>query len=34
MLPFQSSCWRAVVDHHDLAPALLDDPGLEIPLGF
>jgi ubiquinone/menaquinone biosynthesis C-methylase UbiE len=35
MLPFQASCWRAIVDHQDLGPApAADDDGLEIPLGF
>lgn len=34
LLPFQTSCWRAVVDHQELAPAPFDDDGLEIPLNF
>ncbi len=34
MLPFQTSCWRAVVDHRALAVPTGDDSGLEIPLGF
>jgi ubiquinone/menaquinone biosynthesis C-methylase UbiE len=34
LLPFQASCWRAVVDHRELAPVAQDDDGLEIPLGF
>ena len=34
MLPFQASCWRAAVDHRELAAASADDPGLQIPLDF
>lgn len=34
LLPFQTSCWRAVVDHQELIPAPIDDSGLEIPLNF
>lgn len=34
MLPFQASCWRAVVDHRELAVPHVDDAALEIPLGF
>ncbi|WP_091524314.1 class I SAM-dependent methyltransferase [Microlunatus soli] len=34
LLPFQTSCWRAVVDHQQLAPPADDDSGLEIPLTF
>lgn len=33
LLPFQASCWRATVDHRELALTGADD-GLEIPLGF
>jgi len=33
LLPFQASCWRAGVDHRELALTGADD-GLEIPLGF
>lgn len=33
LLPFQASCWRATVDHRELAVSHSDD-GLEIPLGF
>jgi SAM-dependent methyltransferase len=33
LLPFQASCWRAMVDQRELALTGADD-GLEIPLGF
>ncbi|GAB3920374.1 SAM-dependent methyltransferase [Microlunatus endophyticus] len=33
LLPFQASCWRATVDHQELALTGADD-GLEIPLGL
>jgi SAM-dependent methyltransferase len=34
LLPFQASCWRATVDHRELALSPAADPGLPIPLGF
>lgn len=34
MLPFQASCWRAIVDHRELAIKTTPDDGLDIPLGL
>ncbi len=34
LLPFQASCWRAIVDHRELAISDTTDDGLDIPLAF